>query len=281
MKPTKDMVARAVDYVCVKDGAKLAFGTTWGVEQLLYAVLDGYELAPFGLSRTEEHARDIAVRGLGSGLAGTIEVGVAVLRDVLSALDRAQRTLAPKQSEPEDFSLRQTTAALDVAKGYSIHVTGLVVREMLAAAGVPAQPAPVVEQTVSGRVLADMQNENARLRSALAEAIASESAAVTRLQQVYDTQPEPVVEPLSDELRGEAELILKREAWEFAPQPVASRVAAELLRRCPVHTPKQRTPAELADDIRNTCGRANEHHQKSFAPALAELVRLAEIGAIK
>jgi hypothetical protein len=59
-------------------------------------------------------------------------------------------------------------------------------------------------------------------------------------------------------------------------------IRSRFKRHAPVRTPAlPKSPEELAELIRDTCGRANIHHQKSFGPALDELTRLAEIGASK
>lgn len=88
MDPTDDMINRAIDYYVVKRDAKMTFGSTWGMAQLLRAALDGYEL---GLSLTEREQQVVGEVQRCTEAGEWIGTGSAIV--LLDLVERAQRTL--------------------------------------------------------------------------------------------------------------------------------------------------------------------------------------------
>lgn len=249
-----------------------------------------YSPGPFELSGSERGALSLAARGhFDNGTVGSLT----------RALDRACRTLAPKQPErvwlsdrdevkPEDYSEEQLKAVrvelweahgeAEVGEGWPSDER---IRKLLAAANVPAQPA----QTVSGKVLADLHDQLiaankriAELDAQLGEAqngyndhvnLSNEyKARIAELEAQLAAQPS--VELLSEAARRDLDHV---QLW-CSPSSPSYRLATELARRCPVPEPKQRTPSELRKIILR--GWSSMDNEESVAEALNELVRQAE-----
>jgi hypothetical protein len=229
--------------------------STEGMRRAAKAMFAGYELAPFVLTDEERRAHQKTQGQFDHGAAqpdlayDTVHMSRAMA--LVRALDRACKTLVPKHVEqtsapkPEDYSEEQATAAYNAHHVMSMCPPLLRMRHALAAASVPAQPEhPGLRKRLEGAYeqLEALEAKAAELEAKLAA--------------------QPAVEPLSDFIRAQSELLVEK-------GNSYSCVGQELLRRCPKPAPVEQTPEDLANNVARLLNMPHYDHSESLTKLVA------------